>query len=208
MSPSGTSTCRACATAPPRLILRSRHVGFHEGPLRDIVHAFKYGGHRSLAGELVPLLEDAGRDLLTAADVAVAVPLHPVKQWRRGFNQAGVLARGLPVRVVAALRKPKASASQTGLTTQQRAANVQSAFEASWRLRVGTWAGRPEGIAARLPESLRARLARRWSVHGLSVLLVDDVHTTGATLEACARVLLAYGARDVSALTVARVARR
>jgi ComF family protein len=104
------------------------------------------------------------------------VPLHPVRRLFRGFNQADDLARGLDLPVVHALRRTRNTGSQTDFPIARRHANVRGAF----------------------------RLARRANVRGLCIVLVDDVSTTGATLEACARALAAGGARDVRALIVAR----
>jgi len=122
----------------------------------------------------------SGADLVGGADVAVPVPLHRSRQRSRGFNQAADLARhlGLPVR--AALRRVRATPSQTDLPAARRHANVRDAFA----------------------------MRRGQDVRGLRIVLVDDVCTTGATLEACARVLRDGGATQVSALTAARVASR
>jgi predicted amidophosphoribosyltransferase len=115
------------------------------------------------------------------------VPLHSSRRRARGFNQALDLARhlgagGLPVRQ--ALRRARATPTQTGLPASQRHRNMRHAFAPTWR------AGR--GL-------------RLCFLTGAVVVLVDDVSTTGATLEACARVLKEMGAREVRAVTAARV---
>ena len=110
----------------------------------------------------------------------VPVPLHRTRQRTRGFNQAAEIARRLPLPVAHALERVRATRSQTDLPAAQRHANVRGAFV----------------------------LTARVDVRGAIVVLVDDVSTTGATLEACARVLTAAGAREVRALTVARVVSR
>jgi ComF family protein len=127
-------------------------------------------------------MRDAGADVLTDADCLVPVPLHLWRHARRGFNQAGDLAHALDLRVVHALWRRRATASQTGLTAAGRRKNVSGAFRLSPLLTRRTL---ESGIAGRV------------------VVLVDDVRTTGATLEACARVLRDAGARDVRALTAA-----
>ncbi len=119
-----------------------------------------------------------GATIIEGADHVVPVPLHRSRRRERGFNQAVDLARHLDLKLCHGLRRVRATASQTGLPAAQRHRNMRQAFTA-------TRAGR--------------RLA------GLTVVLVDDVSTTGATLEACAQVLMAEGVREVRALTAARV---
>lgn len=172
--------CARCRRAR-RHVDRSRAIGAYEGALRSIIHALKYDGRRSLAGPLAALMRDRGRDLLEGIDAAVAVPLHPSRRRERGFNQAADLARRLDVQVCPALRRVRATSSQASLPASRRHGNVRGAFSL-------TRAGRPLG--------------------GKTVVLVDDVSTTGATLEACARVLKEGGVAEVRALTAARVVTR
>jgi ComF family protein len=164
------------------LLTRSRSAGDYSGRLRDVIHAFKYDGRRTLARGLARLMRDAGSDLLTDADCLVPVPLHPWRAFRRGFNQASDLAHGLDARVIQALWRRRATVSQTGLTAAGRRRNVRDAFRLS-----------PLLTERAFDTQLRGRI----------VVLVDDVRTTGATLEACARVLKDGGASEVRALTVA-----
>jgi len=155
--------------------------GAYEGTLRELIHLFKYGGMRRLAGPL--------GDLLAAAlprnrqfDAVTPVPLHWRKWWQRGFNQSKLLGRivarrrGIPL--LKTLRRGHATRAQAGLSNAQRRENVAGAFRA------------------------RRRVA------GLRILLIDDVMTTGATAGACARALKKAGAKSVSVLTLARVDRR
>jgi ComF family protein len=151
--------------------------------LGRLVQALKYEDRRSVARTLSVLLSDAGGDLVAASDCVVPVPLHWWRQWRRGFNQSALLARRLGPPVYPWLQRIRATVSQTALPLSRRHANVRGAFCLS----------RSAAIA---------RLEHR------HVLLVDDVITTGATLEACARVLRAAGAAGVSALVVARAEAR
>ncbi|OFW37474.1 MAG: hypothetical protein A3J29_21200 [Acidobacteria bacterium RIFCSPLOWO2_12_FULL_67_14b] len=155
-------------------------IGEYEGRLRDIIHALKYEGRRSIAPRLGALMRVAGGDALIGADVVVPVPLHPRRERARGFNQAEDLARelGLPVRPL--LRRVRHTTSQIELPAGERHRNVRDAF---------AWSRSPEP-GARVPAV---------------VVLVDDVSTTGATLDACARVLKAAGVMEVRALTAARV---
>ncbi|HSP92102.1 MAG TPA: ComF family protein [Vicinamibacterales bacterium] len=210
--------CRACWAAvhrfPPRSGIpdgnrahargRSRSspipgalaAGPYEGRLRDIIHAFKYDGRRTLARPLAALMRDAGGEVLDGADAAVPVPLHWLRRRRRGFNQAALLASGLGLPVCHALCRSRRTRAQAELPAGERHVNVAGAFALAWPYRLH-WLG-PVTALARTP----ARL------DGLTVVLVDDVSTTGATLDACARVLVAAGVGEVRALTVARVAAR
>jgi ComF family protein len=162
------------------IVSRARTIGTYDGALRDIIHALKYDRRRSLAAPLGAWLRIHGADILLGADVAVAGPLHRSRRRRRGFNQAADLARHLGLPLADALRRTRATPSQTDLPAARRHANVRDAFA----------------------------LRRRHTVAGRCVVLVDDVSTTGATLEACARVLLDAGAREVRALTAARAVSR
>lgn len=157
--------------------------GAYEGTLRELIHLFKYGRIRTLAGPLGDLLAAAiPRD--QRFDAIVPVPLHWRRQWRRGFNQSALLAEAVArrygVRITPAVRRIRATTIQAGLSNAKRRANVAGAF----------------------------RVRRKRDVEGRRVLLVDDVMTTGATASACAAALKRAGARYVALLTVARVDRR
>jgi len=185
--------CPACRRRPP-LVAAARAVGPYEGRLRDIIHAFKYDKRRTLARPLAALMREAGRDITAGADAAVPVPLHWLRRRRRGFNQAALLASALGLPVCHALRRSRRTRAQAGLHAGERHRNVSGAFRLAWRQR---WPPlRP------FPGSSPRRL------EGLVVVLVDDVSTTGATRDACARVLLDAGVREVRVLTAARVAAR
>ena len=159
-----------------------RAAGVHAGALRAIMHAFKYDGRRSLARPLARLMRDVAGDWLRRADFAVPVPLHALRRWRRGFNQAADLAAHLGVPVVHALRRKRHTGRQVELSRTARLSALGDAFALARRS-----GGRPTAAAIR----------------DRSVVLVDDVITTGATVEACAAVLRDAGARDVRALSVA-----
>ncbi len=161
---------------------RLRTFGAYDGELRQLIVLLKYGRVRSLAKPLAGWLalvvqRNPG---LADVDALVPVPLHSRRQRARGYNQAELLARELS----GELRRPvrtdwlarvKDTPSQTGLTVAQRVENVQGAFATYSKL------------------------------DGERILLVDDVCTTGATLNAGARTLKRAGARAVQAVTVARV---
>jgi ComF family protein len=166
--------CRRTA----RLIDRARAIGAYDGALRAIVHALKYDGRRSLARPLAGLMRDRGGEMLAGAAAVIPVPLHRSRRRHRGFNQAADLARHLGVPVSHALRRVRATATQTSLPAGQRHRNMRDAFAVTRHA---------------------AALA------GAVVVVIDDVSTTGATLEACARVLKEAGIKEVRALTAARV---
>jgi ComF family protein len=190
-SPASGCVCRPCwsiATATPSILWSSdaisiaRAGGNFDGPLRDIIHAFKYDGRRSLARPLAALICAASTDGLTGADGAVPVPQHPFRRARRGFNQACDLSARLPLPAVHALWRAHWTTSQSGLNRAERRRNVRNAFALS---------------------PLMSQASRdRW-LRGKVVVLVDDVRTTGATLNACAAVLSTAGAREVRAVTAA-----
>lgn len=156
------------------------------GPLRHILHALKYSGHQSLGAALASRLRHHPHLDLDAIDIVVPVPLHPSRRLRRGYNQAERIARHLGPPVVHALARPHWTRMQAGLTASERRRNVRDAF----------------ALASRFSSGGRAAL--RGHVRDGTILLVDDVMTTGGTLSACARVLREAGAREVRALTAAR----
>jgi ComF family protein len=172
--------CPRCRRTP-RPIDRARAIGAYDGALRAIVHALKYEGRRSLARTLGALMRVRGAGVLDGAACAVPVPLHGARRRQRGFNQAADLARHVGVPVVAALERVKATPAQTGLPAARRHRNVRDAFAL-------TRAGR--------------------ALAGATVVVIDDVCTTGATLDACARTLKEAGVKEVRALTAARVVGR
>ena len=146
--------------------------------MKDILHSLKYERRRSIAPPLGALMRDCGDELLRDANIVVPVPLHPRREYERGFNQADDLARQLGLPVMPLLKRVVFTRSQIELPKHQRQENVKDAF-----------GFRPSAISS-IPQI---------------VVLVDDVSTTGATLEACARVLKANGVKEVRALTAARV---
>ena len=158
-----------------------RAAARYEGPLREALHALKFGGRRALARPLADLLlEQCGAALPGDVAAVVPVPLARDRERARGFNQAGLIAERLARRLGLPLERRwlvrvRATAPQTELAAAERRANVRGAFRA-------------------VPD-----------VRGRHVLLVDDVLTTGATLAECARAAAAAGAARVGVLTVARV---
>ncbi|MFN2446349.1 MAG: ComF family protein [Vicinamibacterales bacterium] len=174
------SRCATCLHFAPT-VDKARAIGAYDGALRSIVHAFKYEGRRSVANRLGSTLRACGRDVLAGADALVPIPLHARRRRARGFNQARILAGAIGEPVWDVLVRVKHTCPQVDLDAEARRMNVQDAFQI----------GR------------RSRDVRR--VRGSVLVLVDDVATTGATLDVCAVVLKAAGAREVRALTAARV---
>jgi ComF family protein len=172
------------AITDPPAYHRARAAVRYDEIARTLVHALKYGDRLDLAPIMGRWMARAGRELLSEADALVPVPLHWRRLWARRFNQSGHLARaisaetGVPV-ADGALKRVKATAQQVGLSQAERAANVQGAFRVP-----------PDGKA---------------EVSGRNLVLIDDVLTSGATSEACARALLRAGARNVDVVVFARV---
>lgn len=178
----GVYFCPFCLDAPPDIGgIRSPYL--LAGPMRQAIHAFKYGGISSLAPILGHLLAEFLVGQRLPVEVVVPVPLHPGRRRERGYDQAELLARqvakelGLPLGTGWVVRnRPTSPQVKTG-GAMDRKKNVMGAFTAA----AGTEAGR-------------------------SVLLVDDVCTTGATLESCARALQGAGIRVIWGATMAREA--
>jgi ComF family protein len=171
------------AMADPPVFARARAVArFEDGPARRLVHRLKYSDRAELARPMGRWMARAGADILIDADLLAPTPLHPLRLWRRRFNQAAMLARevaretGKPCDVNALIRV-KATRSQVGLSRTQRAENMQGAF----------------------------KVADMAAVKGRNVVLVDDVLTSGATANAASRALIRAGAKRVDVLVFARV---
>lgn len=155
-----------------------------QGSVKEMIHQLKYGCHPSLARPLAATLARvyAADCQKLQADWLIPVPLHPKRQRERGFNQSAEIARhfGRIVKIPVARRwllRTRPTQVQAGLTRRERRRNVNGAFQ----------------------------MTRRADVRGKTVLVIDDVFTTGATLNECAKILKQSGAARVAALTVARV---
>ncbi len=174
--------CRHCQSGSFS-VSAIRSPALYAQPLSAAIRQFKYGGRRDLAGPLGRLLSAYWLARKVSTDLVMAVPLHKQRLRERGFNQARLLAMtfcretGLPLLDSGWLRRERDTAHQARLNLAARSQNVAGAF---------AWYG--------------PRL------DGVRVLLIDDVATTGSTLEACGAALKAAGAERVWALTVARAA--
>jgi ComF family protein len=172
------------AIANPPAYDRARAAVRYDNIARTLVHAYKYGDRLDLARLMAGWMARAGRELLDDADALVPVPLHWRRLWARRFNQSASLAAEIsslskvPV-VHGALKRVRATVQQVGLSKAERADNVQGAF--------------------RVPADLKAEVADR------RLILIDDVLTSGATADTCARALLRAGATHVDVLVFARV---
>lgn len=178
-----TALCGACiGDRPP--YTRARALMKYGDGSRKIILALKHADHLESVPVLARWMATAGADLLEGADMIIPVPLHRWRLFRRRYNQSALLAlslgrmMGKPVKTLV-LKRIRATPPQQGLKRRQRQENVRAAFQVS-------------DAAAR-------------HIAGLKLLLVDDVFTTGATLEACTKELLKAGAASVDVLTIARV---
>jgi ComF family protein len=172
------------AIANPPAYTRARAAVRYDDVARTLVHALKYQDRTDLAPAMGRWMARAGQELLDNADVLVPVPLHWRRGWSRRYNQSGALARIIEresgVKVAAeALRRIRPTEQQIGLSRPQRASNVQGAFKVA-------------------PE-------RQHFISDRRVVLIDDVLTSGATVDACARALLRAKAAAVDVLVFARV---
>jgi ComF family protein len=171
-----TTHCEECREEPPFFDV-ARAGARYGGPLRLVIHAFKYAGARALAAPLAALIAE-GVTLPLPIDCLTPVPLHPARQAMRGYNQSRLLAEelgalwNLPVEEL--LQRTRNIPPQMQLPRDERRRNVRNAFAAL------------DGIAGRC------------------IGLVDDVYTTGSTLRECSRLLKGAGAAHVVVITVAR----
>src|SRR6202795_4718778 len=172
------------AIANPPAYARARAAVRYDDVARTLVHALKYQDRTDLAPAMGRWMARAGREILREADALIPVPLHWRRGWRRRYNQSGALARVIErqsgVKLASeALRRVRPTGEQIGTSRAQGASNVQGAFK----------------VAAE----------RAADIHGRRLILIDDVLTSGATVDACARALLRAKALSVDVLVFARV---
>jgi ComF family protein len=181
---SGGPLISPVAFADPPVFDRARAAMRFSDVARDLVHLLKYGDRLDLVKPFAKWMSRAGDEVLREADALVPVPLHWTRLFQRRFNQSAELVRAISRRSKASviddvLMRVRATPPQVGLARDERAKNVHGAFS--------------------------IEKAARSKVKGKRIVLVDDVLTTGATANACARVLLRAGAAKVDVLTLARV---
>ncbi len=175
--------CAACE-ARPRAFARARAACFYDDASRDLILQFKHADRLDLARLFSLWLSRAAAELIAEADAITPVPMHPLRLIRRRYNQAAEMARPLARRAglaywPGALIRKRAGESQAGKSGAGRRRNVAGAYAC--------------------PDRWKAK------VQGKRILLVDDVLTTGATAEACARALVKAGAARVDLAVIARV---
>lgn len=176
----GADMLSPAAIADPPRFDRGRAVALHRGVARDLVARLKFGERLDLAGLMARMMAKAGHDVLSDADLLVPVPMHLLRLWRRRYNQAALIANLLGRQVdipvdLTALQRVRRTPPQVGLRRPERQQNLVGAFRIA-------------------PEYAGAITGRR-------VVVIDDVRTTGSTLNACAHILRKAGAARIDVLT-------
>ncbi|MFH1190204.1 MAG: ComF family protein [Candidatus Omnitrophota bacterium] len=164
----------------------ARSACMYEGVLKELIHKYKYNNRRGLSGVFAAIMLDFigdNPDLTDSADIITFVPLHRKNALKRGFNQSELLAsligKSLNIPVAGCLEKTRSTKNQNELSREERLVNLVDAF----RIKADTG---------------------RNAVKGAGILVIDDVMTTGATLNEAARLFMGHGARSVRCLTLAR----
>lgn len=171
--------CPGCNKHDPQYT-KIRSCGVYKGPLKEAIHSMKYQSNLALGYFLSGLLEEKLRDENWDIDIVVPVPLSKVRQGERGYNQAALLAHPLAKRMDIqydsnSLTRQKSTESQVHLSAEERSRNMADAFS----IKPNAW-------------------------NGKRVLIIDDVITTGSTINECARTIKEGGAVDVYGLSIAR----
>jgi ComF family protein len=178
--------CGTCTTNE-KYFTTARALGYYEGPLQEAIHRWKYQGRTSLTPLFGEWMAGTFRRYWqpSSVDLLVPVPLHPKRLRERGFNQALLLAKEISRRLripyrKRTLQKKKPTPPQVNLSGSEREEGVKGTFQVS----------------------------KKEDLDGLSILLLDDVYTTGATVNECSKVLIAGGAKRVDVFTLAHAIKR
>lgn len=175
--------CGACLQEPPSFTTARSALRYDDASSAMILK-FKHADGTTLAPALSHFLAQTGHDMLAQADVIIPVPLHRWRLFKRRYNQAMLLANlvsrksGIPV-LPHGLRRTRSTPSQGKKSRSERLENIKNAFSISEK--------------------------HRDHIQSKRIVLVDDVHTSGATINECTRILLRNGAARVDVLTLARV---
>lgn len=172
-------TCDNCKSEPPSY-RKMRSWAVFDFPIQNALHTLKYRKNLGIGDAIAVQMKDFVNKLKWDIDLIIPVPLGKDRLKERGYNQIGLVARPLAYEIglqysPGALWKIRETRSQVGLSISQRRENVQNAYQAN-------------------PEIVKRK----------SILLMDDVATTGSTIQSCTETLLSAGAREVYVLTIAR----
>ncbi|MBQ3696040.1 MAG: ComF family protein [Alphaproteobacteria bacterium] len=175
----GDHICAKCLSSPP-LFEKARSVVIYDDMARKLILPFKHGDRLDLSPLFVKMMANTGAQLIQSSDLIVPVPLHRLRLLKRKYNQSALLAQGLAKHfhkeyIPDALQRIRFTPKQGKLSPEQRKKNVANAF----------------------------RVKPHLSIQDKSILLIDDVLTTGATANECAKILLKAGATKVCLLTFA-----
>lgn len=175
----GSTNCEKCKLNPPAYQMMRSWAVF-DSPIQNALHAMKYRRNIGLGESIAIQMVDFVRSLNWPIEITIPVPLGKKRLIERGYNQVALVARPLAFRLGLkyesdALQKVRETRSQVGLTVSQRHENVQNVYWADTKI-----------------------------VNGKSILIMDDVATTGSTISACTEALLSAGVREIYVLTIAR----
>lgn len=179
----GVTLCGSCLAKRPKFE-KARSALVYNDASRHVILGFKHGDQTHQVPSFMPWLKQAGKELLVKTDLIVPVPLHYWRLVKRRYNQAALIAKALAKETGIdyapdILKRTRATPTQGFLNARERQKNVRNAFQ----------------VCVKKEEQVR----------GKNILLIDDVYTTGATVNECTKALLKAGAEEVNILALARV---